>query len=53
MDMAVVQAEGVGVSTSFPIHDDGLAVVSALKLSLTFQFHAPTVHVDEDVFDAE
>jgi hypothetical protein len=51
--MALVRVEGAGVPTSFPLGDNGVAVVSAFSLSLTFQFLAATVHVDEEVFDAE
>jgi len=51
--MAFIRVEGAGVPTSFPIGDDGFAYVSAFSLSLTFQFLATTVHVDEEVFVSE
>lgn len=51
--MAIVCVEGATVPTSFPVGDDGLDVVSAFSLSLTFHLQVQTVHVDEEVFDAE
>ncbi len=47
------RVKGTGVPTSFPLGDDGLAVVSAFSQSLTFQFLTATVHVDEEVFDTQ
>lgn len=49
--MALVQVEVAGVPTLFSTREDGLAIVSAFGLSLTFQFQAQIVHVDEEVFD--
>lgn len=49
--MALIGVEGAGIPTSFPLSDDGFAVVSAFCLTLNFQFHAQTVHIDEEVFD--
>lgn len=48
-----IRVEGANVPTTFPIGDDGFGVVSTFSLSLTSQFHAQTVHIDEHVFDAK
>lgn len=53
IDMVVVRANGEGVPVIFPVGADGLAVVSALRLFLRFNLKHDSIHVDEDIFDAE
>ena len=36
LDLVVVTADGAGVPIIFPVHNDGVAVVLACRLSLRF-----------------
>jgi hypothetical protein len=49
---AVVHAEGGGVPISIPLGDDGLALVTSLRLSLRFGLTERFIYVDEEVYDA-
>jgi hypothetical protein len=49
---AVIHACGKGVTISFLLGDNELAIVISLYLSLRFQFKEDSLHIDEEVFDA-
>ena len=48
---ATVRADGDCVPISFPLGNDGLAFVSAIRLGLRFQLNIDSLHIDEEVFD--
>src|SRR5450759_1161602 len=48
---ATVRADGDGVPISFPLGNDGLALVLAVRLGLWFQLNIASLHIDEEVFD--
>jgi hypothetical protein len=50
--MATVQALHHSVPLVIPVGDDGLAKVPKSILSLRFRFHPTSIHVEEEVFDA-
>jgi hypothetical protein len=41
-----IHADGEGVSITFPVGSDGLAVVTTLRLSLRFQLNAMSLQID-------
>jgi hypothetical protein len=49
---AVIYAEGGGVPISIPLGNDGLALVTSLRLSLKFGLTEKFIYVDEEVYDA-
>jgi hypothetical protein len=46
---ATIRADGDGVPISFPLGNDGLALVSAVRLGLQFQLNIASLHIDEEV----
>jgi hypothetical protein len=48
----VIFADTEGVPVSFPIGNDGLALVTSLRLSLRFWLNEEFMYIDEEVFDA-
>ena len=52
MSFAIIQADGDGVQSSFPLGSDGLALVSTIHLGLRFQLNIASLHIDEEVFDS-
>jgi hypothetical protein len=48
----VIFADTEGVPVSFPIGNDGLALVTSLRLSLRFRLSEEFMYIDEEVFDA-
>ena len=51
--MAFIQADSMLVPVTFPVGEDGYALVSALTLSLRFQFREDSIHVEEEIFDLD
>src|ERR1700738_2101019 len=51
LGLVVLYVHGVGVPLTFQKDEDGLAIVTAQRLSLRFGFREDTIIVDEDVFD--
>jgi hypothetical protein len=49
---AVICADGEGVPISFPMGNDGFALITSLRLSLRFQFNEEFMFIDEEVFNA-
>ena len=49
--MAFVRANFHLVPVSFPLGEDGLAMVTGTTLSLRFNFREDTLYVEEEVFD--
>ena len=49
---ATIRADGDCVPISFPLGSDGLALVSAVRLSIRFRMHIASLHLDEEVFDS-
>src|ERR1700738_138167 len=49
--MAFVRADFHSVPVSFPLGEDGLAMVTGTTLSLRFNFREATLYVEEEVFD--
>jgi hypothetical protein len=49
---AVIRADGEGVPVSFPLGSDGIAVVTAICLSLRFQLNVDSLHIDREVYDS-
>jgi hypothetical protein len=50
---AVICTDGVGVPILFPLGNDGLALVTSLRLSLRFLLTEEFMYIDEEVYDAE
>jgi hypothetical protein len=48
-----IRVDGEGVPITFPVGSDGLALVTALCLSLQFQLKAMSLHIDEDIYDTK
>jgi hypothetical protein len=48
-----IHVDGEGVPITFPVRSDGLALVTALRLSLRFQLNTMSLHIDEDVYDTK
>jgi len=51
LKLVVLYVHGERVPLTFRMEDDGLAIVTAQRLSLRFGFREDTIIVDEDVFD--
>lgn len=51
--MALDWADAHLVPAMFPLTDDGYAIVTALSLSLRFQFREDSLHVEEEIFDSD
>ena len=51
--LALIYLDGVGVPISFPLGSDGVAHVTALRLSLRFQMSEDFMFIDEEVYDAQ
>jgi hypothetical protein len=52
-NFAVICANGDGVPISFPLGNDGRALVSSLRLSLRFGITKEFMYIDEEVYDAQ
>jgi hypothetical protein len=50
--LAVICAYGEGVPISFRLEEDGLAIVTSLRLGLRIWLYIDPLHIDEEVFDA-
>jgi len=50
-NMVVIRANGEGVPVVFPVGEDGLAIVSELRIGLQFQLMYGSIHLDEEYFD--
>jgi hypothetical protein len=50
--LVVICANGEGVPITFSLGEDGLVVVTSLRLSLRYQLHNDSLYIDEEVFDA-
>jgi hypothetical protein len=48
----VIYADGEGVPISFLLENDGLALVTSLRLILKFWLSEDFMYIDEEVFDA-
>jgi hypothetical protein len=48
----VIRVDGERVPISFLLGNNGLAVVTTLRLSLQFRLSKDAMHIDEEVFDA-
>ena len=51
--MALIWADNQSVPVTIPLGTDGYAKVTALTLSLRFQFRADTVYVEEEICDSD
>jgi len=51
--MALIRADLHSVPVTFPLGDDGHAIVTSTMLSLRFQFREEALYVEEEVFDSE
>jgi hypothetical protein len=51
--LAVVSSDGGGVPVSFPLGNDGVALVTSIRLSLRFQMSEDFMFIDEEVYDAQ
>ena len=51
--MVIVSAIGEDIPLVFPVHDHGVAEVSALRLDLRFHLKPQSIHVDEEIFLSE
>jgi hypothetical protein len=51
LGLAVLYVHGVRVPLTFRMEENGLAIVTAQRLSLRFGFREDTIIVDEDIFD--
>jgi hypothetical protein len=49
---AEICADGDGVPISFPLGNDGHALVTSLRVSLRFRFTKEFMYIDEEVYDA-
>jgi hypothetical protein len=49
---AVICADGDGVPISFPLGNDGHALITSLRLSPRFRFNEEFIYIDEEVYDA-
>ena len=48
-----IHVDGEGVSITFLVGNDGLALVKALCLNLQFQLNVMSLYIDEDVYDTK
>jgi hypothetical protein len=51
--LAIIYSNGDGVPISFPLGNDGLALVTSLRLSLRFHMSEDFMFIDEEVYDAQ
>lgn len=51
--MALIRADAHLVPVTFPVGTDGYAKVTALSLSLRFQFQEESMYLEEEIFDSE
>jgi hypothetical protein len=49
-DMAELRSNGIGVPILFPIDAEGIAVVSAIHLSIRFSLKASTIWVEREIY---
>jgi hypothetical protein len=49
---AEICGDGDGVPISFPLGNDGHALVTSLRVSLRFRFTKEFMYIDEEVYDA-
>ena len=49
---ATIRADGDGVPISFPLGNEGLALVWAVCLGLQFQLNIASFHIDKEIFDS-
>jgi hypothetical protein len=50
--LAVIYSDREGVPISFLLGNDGVAIVTSLRLSLRFQIREEFMFIDEEVYDA-
>ena len=48
----VIRADGEGFSISFLLGRDGIAIITAICLSLRFQLNMDSLYIDEEVYDS-
>jgi hypothetical protein len=51
--LVVIYSNGEGVPISFPLGNDGVALVTSLRLSLRFQISEDFTFIDEEVYDLQ
>jgi hypothetical protein len=51
--LAIINSDREGVPISFPLGNDGVAIVTSLRLSLRFQIREEFMFIDEEVYDAQ
>jgi hypothetical protein len=49
---AVICVDGEGVPISFPLGNDGLALITSLIVSSRFWLNEDSMYINEEVFDA-
>jgi hypothetical protein len=50
--LAIIYSEAKGVPISFPLGNDGVALVTSIRLSLRFQMSEDFMFIDEEVYDS-
>jgi hypothetical protein len=50
--LAIIYADGEGVPISFPLGNDGLALITSLIVSSRFWLNEDSMYINEEVFDA-
>jgi hypothetical protein len=48
-----IYSDAGGVPISFPLRNDGVALVTSIRLSLRFQMSEDFMFIDEEVYDAQ
>jgi hypothetical protein len=48
-----IYSDAAGVPISFPLGNDGVALVTSIRLSLRFQMSEDFMFIDEEVYDAQ
>jgi hypothetical protein len=48
-----IYSDAGGVPISFPLGNDGVALVTSIRLSLRFQMSEDFIFIDEEVYDAQ
>jgi hypothetical protein len=51
--LAVIYSDREGVPISFPLGNDGVALVTSLRLSLRFEMSEDFIFIDEEIYDAQ
>jgi hypothetical protein len=51
--LALIYSDAGGVPISFPLDNDGVALVTSIRLSLKFQMSEDFMFIDEEVYDAQ